>query len=158
MILYWTRRSSSIGTLEHNGTSSDAASRPDKRGVRVHQTDAETSQYRRAALHSSEVSLRDIAQNESIYCESGKQPCEVSLSSSALSLNPHAAVPIASTIICLFRNWNLADSVIVRLTLPNKHLNLPRIGGELFLYVWLCCQSFSSAHKNKWLIISIGRI
>ena len=139
-----------LGTLEHNGTSSDTASRPGKRGVRKHQTDAAPGRYSRAALRSAGVSLRDILRmsRSSVKAENSPAKSLILLFHPLLLLeliHPHAAVLLASTITRLFRNRNLADSVIFWLTLPNKYLNLLQSRGELFLYVLLCCQSFSSA-------------
>ena len=112
-----------LGTSEHSGASSDAASRPGRRGVRKHRTDAAPGRYSCVAARGLEVSLRGFTQNEFIQCEIGHSSAKafvLLLQSLQLFelIRPHTTVLLAPTIIRLFRNLNLANSVNSRRTLP----------------------------------------
>ncbi len=112
-----------LGTSEHSGASSDAATKPGRRGVWKHRTDAAPGRYSRGAARSLEVFLRGFTQNKFIQCEIGHSSARAfvlllqSLQLFAL-IRPHTTVLLAPAIIPLFPNLNLANSVNPRLTLP----------------------------------------
>ena len=105
-----------LRTLKHNRVSIDVAVGLCKHSVRRHRTCAAPSRCNCAALRGLEVSLRDFTQNEFIQCKGGNRPAK----SFVLLLNPlqllelthpHTAPLLAPTIIRLFRNLDLANSV-----------------------------------------------
>jgi len=116
-------------TSGHSGVSIGVASEHGKLGVQKYQTDAAPSRCSCAAVRGLEVSLCSFTQNEFIKCEIGNS----SAKSLVLLLQPlqlfelicpHAALLLATTIIRLFRNLDVANSIYPRLALPYQHINL----------------------------------
>ncbi len=105
--------------------SIDVAVRSGKHGVRRHRTCAGPSRCSCAAMRGSEVALCGFAQNEFIQCEIRSSPTKslVPLLQPLQlfeTIYPHAAVLLAPTIIRLFRNLDLPNSVNTRLTCPTS--------------------------------------